>query len=149
MVGKGYETAGMMEVSVDAGIGKDSETADMENVSGDSGIEKGPETAGMTEVSVDAGIGKDTETAGMEKVSGDTASAKGFNGTEKMSISVNGNEISLKEGKSQYIFVDVFNYIDFDLTKPMGNIILRLNGRQAAFTDAIRPGDNIEIYWQK
>ncbi len=64
-------------------------------------------------------------------------------------IVVNGREIVLKENKTQYIFVDVFNYIDFDLTKPKGSIILKLNGRQAAFTDNIKTGDVIEIYWQK
>lgn len=64
-------------------------------------------------------------------------------------IVVNGQEIVLKENKKQYIFVDVFNYIDFDLTKPKGSIILKLNGRQAAFTDNIKTGDVVEIYWQK
>jgi cell division protein FtsA len=62
---------------------------------------------------------------------------------------VNGSEIILKENKTQYIFVDIFNYIDFDLTRPKGSIVLRLNGHQAAFTDVIRTGDEIEIYWQK
>lgn len=62
---------------------------------------------------------------------------------------VNGREIIMKENKPQYIFVDVFNYIDFDLTKPKGSIVLKLNGHQAAFTDKIMTGDEIEIYWQK
>ena len=62
---------------------------------------------------------------------------------------VNGRKIIIKENKTQYIFVDVFNYIDFDLTKPKGSIILKLNGHQAAFTDKIMTGDEIEIYWQK
>lgn len=68
---------------------------------------------------------------------------------DQVRVTVNGKEIVLKENKTQYIFVDVFNYINFDLTKPQGNIVLRLNGRQAAFTDSVRSGDIIEIYWQK
>lgn len=64
-------------------------------------------------------------------------------------INVNGRDVVLKENKTRYIFVDVFNYIDFDLSRPQGSIILRLNGRQAAFTDIISNGDIIEIYWQK
>ncbi len=64
-------------------------------------------------------------------------------------VAVNGEDICLKGGKQQYIFVDVFNYINFDLTKPQGNIVLRLNGSQASFTDVIKPGDKIDIFWQK
>jgi len=63
-------------------------------------------------------------------------------------ITVNGNKIKLEDNK-QYIFVDVFNYIDFDLTSPKGNIVLKLNGRAANFTDNIVSGDEIEIYWEK
>lgn len=63
-------------------------------------------------------------------------------------ITVNGEKVKLNEGK-QYIFVDVFSYIDFDLTSPKGNIILKLNGKVANFTDSIVPGDVIEIFWEK
>ncbi len=62
-------------------------------------------------------------------------------------IYVNAERIALKENK-QYIFVDIFNYINFDLSAPKGNIVLKLNGSQANFTDMISPGDNIEIYWE-
>ena len=64
-------------------------------------------------------------------------------------VTVNGKKVLLKGEKSQYIFVDIFNYIDFDLSKPQGNIVLRLNGRQAAFTDVIEMGDDIEVLWEK
>lgn len=62
-------------------------------------------------------------------------------------ITVNGQRIILDENK-QYIFVDVFSYINFDLSSPRGNIALKLNGRSANFTDSILPGDSIEIYWE-
>lgn len=65
------------------------------------------------------------------------------------SVIINGKSIVLKNDKSQYIFVDMFNYINFDLSKPQGNIVLKLNGRQAAFTDLIKPGDVIDIYWDR
>lgn len=65
-----------------------------------------------------------------------------------MQVIVNGRNISLKDGRPQYIFVDIFNYIEFDLTKPKGTIVLKLNGQQAAFTDIIKSGDVIEIYWR-
>lgn len=72
-----------------------------------------------------------------------------INSPDTLKVYVNGSEIRLKESKTQFIFVDIFNYIDFDLTKPNGNIMLRLNGHPAAFTDIITSGDKIEIYWQK
>lgn len=64
-------------------------------------------------------------------------------------ISVNGRTVVLDDNRAQYIFVDIFNHIDFDLTKPQGTIVLKLNGQQAAFTDVIRQGDVVEIYWRK
>lgn len=63
-------------------------------------------------------------------------------------VIINGKSITLKPGK-QHIFVDLFNYIDFDMTKPQGNIILKLNGKSAGFADSIKPGDIVDIYWEK
>ncbi|MDP4092683.1 MAG: cell division FtsA domain-containing protein [Bacillota bacterium] len=65
----------------------------------------------------------------------------------EIELIVNGNKIALAGNKSNYIFVDIFNFINFDLSNPQGTIVLKLNGRQAAFTDPIREGDNVEIYW--
>lgn len=63
-------------------------------------------------------------------------------------VIVNGAPIIMDGSRTHYIFVDVFNYINFDLSKPQGTIVLQLNGRSAAFTDNILPGDKIEIYWK-
>lgn len=63
-------------------------------------------------------------------------------------VTVNGQEIQLT-GKTQYVFVDVFQYIDFDLSKPKGSgIVTKLNGREAQYMENIRSGDVIEIYWK-
>ena len=64
------------------------------------------------------------------------------------SVTINGNRVVLKNGK-QHIFVDMFEYINFDLSKPQGNIILKLNGNTAAFTDSVKALDIIEIKWEK
>jgi cell division protein FtsA len=66
---------------------------------------------------------------------------------DDIKVTVNGKSVYLKNKKTQYIFVDIFNYIDFDLTKPKGNIMLKLNGKNASFTDEIHYGDVIDIYW--
>ncbi|WP_125153842.1 cell division protein FtsA [Clostridium rectalis] len=67
---------------------------------------------------------------------------------ESMNIIVNGNEIVLK-GKKSYVFVDIFNYIHFDLTKVHGNLILKLNGKKASYNDKLKEGDKIEARWEK
>ncbi|MCX7843020.1 MAG: rod shape-determining protein [Clostridia bacterium] len=68
---------------------------------------------------------------------------------DKFSVVVNGKAIEIEREKNEYMFIDIFNYISFDLSKPRGNIVLKLNGRQAGFTDRINHGDIIEIYWDK
>lgn len=64
-------------------------------------------------------------------------------------VTVNGEQIKLS-GKKGYVFVDVFEYIDFDLSKPQGSgIVTNLNGREAQYMESIKSGDVIEIYWKK
>ena len=67
-----------------------------------------------------------------------------------MSIQVMVNEQAIRlEGKPSYIFVDVFDYIDFDLSKPQGSgIVTELNGRNAQYMEPIHSGDVIKIYWK-
>ncbi|MBD5453846.1 MAG: hypothetical protein HDR30_05965, partial [Lachnospiraceae bacterium] len=83
-----------------------------------------------------------TNPAGVEQ----TTAASGI----PMSIQVVVNEQAIRlEGKSAYIFVDVFDYIDFDLSKPQGSgIVTELNGRTAQYMEPIHSGDVIKIYWK-
>lgn len=63
-------------------------------------------------------------------------------------VSVNGKDVELT-GKNGYIYVDVFEFIDFDLSKPQGHaVVTKLNGRAAVFNEMIKAGDKIEIYWE-
>ena len=63
-------------------------------------------------------------------------------------VMVNGAPVRL-EGKSGYVFVDVFDYINFDLSVPQGSgIATELNGRNAQYMEPIRSGDVIKIYWK-
>lgn len=63
-----------------------------------------------------------------------------------ITVNINGQNITLK-GKVQYIIVDIFEYIDFDLTVSKGIINLNLNGEKASYTASIKDGDIIEIFW--
>lgn len=63
-------------------------------------------------------------------------------------VTVNGEQIRL-EGKTEYIFVDVFDYIDFDLSVPQGSgIATKLNEKDAQYMEPIHSGDVIKIYWK-
>ena len=64
-------------------------------------------------------------------------------------VKVNGKEIKLS-GKSEYVFVDVFDYIDFDLQKVRGSkLITDLNGHKAEYMEPITSGADIVIRWEK
>ncbi|MCQ2522142.1 MAG: rod shape-determining protein [Lachnospiraceae bacterium] len=66
-----------------------------------------------------------------------------------MSVIVNGRPITMK-GKSEYVFVDVFDYIDFDTTVVQGTrLVTQQNGQNAGYLDALSEGSVIDIYWEK
>lgn len=70
------------------------------------------------------------------------------NKDQGMEIIVNGKPVRLI-GKKSYIYVDVFDYIDFDLSKPQGKaVVTKLNGKSAQYAEYLNPGDKLEIYWE-
>lgn len=72
-----------------------------------------------------------------------------FVGEEGLTIVVNKQPITLR-GKNSFVFVDVFDYINFDLSRPKGNgIVTNLNGRQADYMAYLHAGDVIDIYWKE
>lgn len=96
----------------------------------------------------DKSSGAEQETVQKTEQTAEQRTGQGTEGeADDIKVNVNGHFVYLKKRKTQYIFVDIFNYVDFDLTKPKGNIMLKLNGRNASFTDEINYGDVIDIYW--
>ncbi len=70
------------------------------------------------------------------------------NSVHDISVTVNQNQITMR-GKAMYVYVDIFEYIDFDLTKPQGGgIVTNLNGQPAEYLREIKDGDVIDIYWK-
>lgn len=66
-----------------------------------------------------------------------------------IAVIVNDRPVVLS-GKKAYVFVDIFEYIDFDLSKSQGGgIVTNLNGRPAQYMENLHNGDRIEIYWRK
>ncbi len=98
----------------------------------------------------------DTKQAESEEV-GDTASdekseiapeAENKSDKKDITVVVNKKPIVLKD-KDNFVFVDVFDYIDFDLSKPQGGgIVTELNGHKAEFLENLNDGDIIDIYWK-
>ncbi|TCS90768.1 cell division protein FtsA [Keratinibaculum paraultunense] len=69
--------------------------------------------------------------------------------TNNIHLIINGKEITIKHEKKEFLFVDIFNYIDFDLTKPKGKLVLKLNGEDAEYMAPLKDGDTIQIFWNK
>lgn len=64
-------------------------------------------------------------------------------------VTVNKKPLTLS-GKKDYIYVDVFDHIDFDLSKPQGTSVeTLLNGTSAGFTKLLSEGDVLDIFWKK
>ncbi len=62
-------------------------------------------------------------------------------------VYINDKPVTLS-GKSSYIFVDIFEFFDFDLSDSRGrSIVTKLNGVDAAHTKNLQAGDQIEVYW--
>lgn len=68
---------------------------------------------------------------------------------ESLYIVVNNETVCLPKKSTEYIFAGVFDFIDFDLSKPQGTIQLIKNGVSGALTDVIKDGDILEIYWKR
>ncbi|MCR5278517.1 MAG: cell division protein FtsA [Lachnospiraceae bacterium] len=76
------------------------------------------------------------------------AERRGNGLVHNMTVLVNGKPVTLT-GKSDYVFVDVFDYIDFDLSKPEGkSVVTNHNGKPAQYMNSLSSGDNLEIYWK-
>ena len=67
---------------------------------------------------------------------------------ESINVIINGAYTTML-GKSEYIIVDIFDYIDFDLTVPKGNINLTLNGKKSEYTAKLKDEDVIDVFWSE
>ena len=98
--------------------------------------------------------GNDSDTDGNINVDDNESNYAGNNESDNVSsvvrditIIVNNGPVTLS-GKSHYILVDLFQFYDFDLSKPKGNIVILLNGETCEYTASINDGDVVKIYWE-
>lgn len=66
---------------------------------------------------------------------------------ESILVKCNDDLIEIPQKNGNVIFVDIFDYIDFDRSKVKGKLVLLLNGSNANYTDIIKTGDEIRVYW--
>ena len=65
-----------------------------------------------------------------------------------MDVIINQKPVTLT-GKTEYVFVDVFDFIEFDLKASGGrSIVTLLNGVNADYMARLKQGDRIDIYWK-
>ena len=91
---------------------------------------------------------KSPDIAGGQEIGKDAGNQKLDDDVKEITIKVNSQEVIMK-GKNKYIFIDVFNYIQFDRTRVKGTLILKLNGNHAGYNDELKDKDVVEIYWQQ
>ncbi len=66
-----------------------------------------------------------------------------------VNITING-EVKKLTGKKDYIFVDVFNLIDFDPNAGGGrHVVTKINGNVCGYADPLKEGDVVEVYWEE
>ena len=105
---------------------------------------EGKEQSGLPEFSESVAVPE--RYADLEKVEDDGEDAEK---SESITLTVNGRPVTMS-GKASYIFVDIFDYINFDLSTPQGSrVVTRRNGQISKYMEPVQNGDTIEIFWEK
>lgn len=70
-------------------------------------------------------------------------------GNTAITVMINGKPVVLS-GKNDYIFVDIFDFYDFDLSAMHGkSLVTNINGNHAEYVAPIQDGSIIDLYWEK
>ncbi|MBR6256270.1 MAG: rod shape-determining protein [Lachnospiraceae bacterium] len=106
------------------------------------------EEADTEETEKDEETEKAEEPEKVEKVSKKPVPSRKRIISRSIRVNVNGKSIQMS-GKNEYVFVDVFDYIDFDLQNVKGTrLITDLNGHKAEYMEPIDNGAEIVIRWE-
>lgn len=87
------------------------------------------------------------DTREREEVAQPKTTKEEIKATRDLYVIINKEPIKLT-GKIAYIFVDIFDFYSFDLTKARGELITTVNGEKAEFTMELKERDVIELYWK-
>ena len=112
------------------------------------------EAAGETEDSTpvdDASETADekTQTAEESLADNETSDDAKEKETHSVEVIINGTPVKLT-GRESYMFVDLFEFYEFDLSASAGRaIITKLNGQNAQYTAELKDDDVIELAWKE
>ncbi len=94
------------------------------------------------------GLPEDYEPAPIERPEVTDARTRIKIETVDIPIKINGKNMILS-GKKDYIFVDVYNLINFDPNTGNGRpLVIKINGEKCGYADALHANDEVEVYWQ-
>ena len=80
---------------------------------------------------------------------GQTDVSQAVRSAVSIGVLVNSKPVLL-QGKSSYVFVDIFDYIDFDLSTVQGKtLITNIDGKKAEYMEPLHDGAVIEVYWEE
>lgn len=82
-----------------------------------------------------------------EKKKAELSQEKNYDST--IQIICNGKLLKINSKKEDIIFVDIFDHIDFDRSRPHGSLTMKINGKDVGFTDILKDNDNIQVYWNE
>lgn len=86
---------------------------------------------------------------GLEESEGPSVTSISDGDAKTISITVNGEPKTLS-GKADYMFIDIYDLIHFDVNEANGRIVVtKINDADCTFVDPINEGDNVEIYWKE
>lgn len=110
-------------------------------------VQSGADTTGSGEAGMGEKVAETNVTGQSAQAAPETAKPqeKGVS----LLVYVNQQPVHLT-GKMSYIFVDIFDFYEFDLKASNGRaIITKLNGQQAQFSATLQAGDEIELGWKE
>ena len=66
-------------------------------------------------------------------------------GEYKFTVFINEKPVTIHHNKAELMLFDLFNYIDLDIQSAKNPIIIKINDKDASFTDSIKNHDHISI----
>ena len=122
------------------------EEADEEEADGAVDVDDA-EDAGSEEASVEEDAAEETDDAAASDGPDHESQSKPVG--REVKVMINDDLVTLS-GKEEYVYVDIFDFIDFNLQDSRGRkIITKLNGNSADYMEMLRDGDQIEVYWEE
>jgi len=64
-----------------------------------------------------------------------------------ITVNYNGSSLTIPKVKEELIFVDIFDYIDFDRYQLKGKLVLLHNGKNANYVEPLKDGDELVVKW--